>query len=395
MSASAGYPVTDSDPFSPEFFNDPYPYHEALREAGPAVRLSRYRAWAVARHDDVSKALNDWQTFSSARGVGLTDFANEKPWRPPSLVLEADPPLHDRARNVLNHVLSPAAVRKLRDTFAHAAEQLVDQLVAVGDFDAVPALTEAFPLGVFPDAVGLAREGRHLLLMYGNLTFDALGPMSERLDKKMAAAAPAIAWVQAQTQRVALGEGFGSAIHAAVDEGDIAAHEAPLLVRSLLSAGLDTTVASLGAALHCLARFPEQFQRLRAEPALARAAFEEAIRLESPVQHFFRTSTCAADIGGTKIGEGEKILLMFGAANRDPRRWERPDTYDITRSSAGHVGFGTGIHNCVGQVLARLEGEVVLTALARKVRSIMITGPVRYRFNNSLRGLESLPVRLQ
>ena len=208
MSASAGYPVTDSDPFSPEFFNDPYPYHEALREAGPAVRLSRYRAWAVARHDDVSKALNDWQTFSSARGVGLTDFAKEKPWRPPSLVLEADPPLHDRARNVLNHVLSPAAVRKLRDTFAHAAEQLVDQLVAVGDFDAVPALTEAFPLGVFPDAVGLAREGRHLLLMYGNLTFDALGPMSERLDKKMAAAAPAIAWVQAQTQRVALGEGF-------------------------------------------------------------------------------------------------------------------------------------------------------------------------------------------
>ena len=86
---------------------------------------------------------------------------------------------------------------------------------------------------------------------------------------------------------------------------------------------------------------------------------------------------------------------MFGAANRDPRRWERPDTYDITRSSAGHVGFGTGIHNCVGQVLARLEGEVVLTALARKVRSFMITGPVRYRFNNSLRGLESLPVRLQ
>ena len=106
-----------------------------------------------------------------------------------------------------------------------------------------------------------------------------------------------------------LAKDFGSAIHAAVDDGDIAAHEAPLLVRSLLSAGLDTTVASLGAALHCLARFPEQFQRLRAEPALARAAFEEAIRLESPVQHFFRTSTCAADIGDTKIGEGEKISI--------------------------------------------------------------------------------------
>jgi cytochrome P450 len=211
----------------------------------------------------------------------------------------------------------------------------------------------------------------------------------------MADAAPAIAWVQAQTQRTALSEGFGTAIHAAVDEGEIAAHEAPLLVRSLLSAGLDTTVAGLGAAIHCLARFPDQFQRLRDEPGLARAAFEEAIRLESPVQQFFRTSTRETNVGGTAIGEGEKVLLFFGAANRDPRRWECPDTYDITRNNAGHVGFGAGIHNCVGQVLARLEGEVVLTALARKAQSIMITGHAKYRFNNSLRALKSLPVRLR
>jgi cytochrome P450 len=395
MSNSSNRSVSESDPFSLEFFNDPYPYHEAMRDAGPAVRLSRYGAWAVARHDDVIRVLNDWQTFSSARGVGLADFAREKPWRPPSLVLEADPPLHDRARNVLNRILSPAAIRKLRESFAEAADHLVDQLVAAGDCDAVPALAEAFPLGVFPDAVGVAREGRHLLLAYGNLTFDALGPRTERLDKRMADAAPAIAWVQAQTQRAALGEGLGTAIHAAVDAGEITAQEAPLLVRSLLSAGLDTTVASLGAALHCLARFPEQFQRLRDEPDLARAAFEEAIRLESPVQHFFRTTTREADFGDTTIAEGEKVLLLFGAANRDPRRWEHPDSYLVTRGSAGHVGFGAGIHNCVGQVLARLEGEVVLTALARKACSITITRPVRHRYNNTLRGLESLPVRLQ
>ncbi|HET7880405.1 MAG TPA: cytochrome P450 [Acetobacteraceae bacterium] len=394
MSAATGYPASDADPFSVEFFDDPFPHQDALREAGAAVRLSRYGVWVIARYAEVSKVLNDWQTFTSARGVGLADFAKEKPWRPPSLVLEADPPLHDRARSVLNRVLSPGAVRNLRTAFASAAERLVDELVADGEFDAVPALAEAFPLSVFPDAVGVAREGRHLLLTYGNLTFDALGPRSERLDRKMAEAAAAIAWVQAQTQRAALGEGLGSAIHAAVDEGAISADEAPLLVRSLLSAGLDTTVASLGAALHCLARFPEQFQRLRDEPGLARAAFEEAIRLESPVQHFFRTTTRKADIGGTTIGEGEKVLLLFGAANRDPRRWERADEYDISRSSAGHVAFGAGIHMCVGQVLARLEGEVVLTALARKARSMTIGGPVRYRFNNTLRSLESLPIRL-
>ena len=287
------------------------------------------------------------------------------------------------------------AVRGFRDTFAQAAEQLIDQLVAVGEFDAIPDLTEAFPLSVFPDAVGVAPEGRHHLLVYGNLTFDALGPHDERLKQKMADAAPAIAWVQAQTQRSALSEGFGTMIHQAVDLGEITAEEAPLLVRSLLSAGLDTTVSSLGAAIHCLARSPEQFQQLRENPHLARAAFEEAVRLESPVQHFFRTTAREVTIGNTTLGEGEKVLVLFGAANRDPRRWQHPDRYEITRSSTGHVGFGAGIHNCVGQVLARLEGEVVLAALARKTSAITITGPVRYRFNNSLRGLESLPLRLE
>ena len=152
--------------------------------------------------------------------------------------------------------------------------------------------------------------------------------------------------------------------------------------------------ASVGS-VYCLARFPEQFARLRAEPALARAAFEEAVRYETPVQTFFRTTTRPVEIGGITVGEGEKVLMFLGAANRDPRQWERPDDYDITRRAAGHVGFGSGIHQCVGQLLARLEGECVLSALARKVPSIEITGPIRRRYNNTLRALASLPVTIR
>ena len=161
--------------------------------------------------------------------------------------------------------------------------------------------------------------------------------------------------------------GFGAAIHAAADPGELTAEEAPLVVRSLLTAGVDTTVSGLGAALYCLARFPDQFDRLRADPPLARAAFEEAVRFETPgadllPHHHAATSRSAA----CAVSEGEKVLMFLGAANRDPRRWERPDDYDIARRNAGHVGFGAGIHGCVGQVLARLEGELVLAALARK-----------------------------
>ena len=167
------------------------------------------------------------------------------------------------------------------------------------------------------------------------------------------------------------------------------------MVRSLLSAGIDTTVNGIGAAIYCLARFPDQFERLRHDPMLARNAFEEAVRFESPVQTFFRTTTREVEIGGCRIGEGEKVLMFLGAANRDPRRWDNPDSYDVTRRTSGHVGYGSGIHMCVGQLVARLEGETMMAALARKVAAIEITGPVTRRYNNTLRGLESLPVAIR
>jgi 4-methoxybenzoate monooxygenase (O-demethylating) len=119
------------------------------------------------------------------------------------------------------------------------------------------------------------------------------------------------------------------------------------------------------------------------------------VRFESPVQTFFRTTTRAVEIGGVPIGGGRKVLMFLGAANRDPRRWERPEEYDIARRTSGHVGFGNGVHMCVGQLLARLEGEVLLAAMARRVESIEIAGPVKRRYNNTLRGLASLPVTIQ
>ncbi len=134
--------------------------------------------------------------------------------------------------------------------------------------------------------------------------------------------------------------------------------------------------------------------RLRADPSLARNAFEEAVRFESPVQTFFRTTTRDVEIGGCRINEGEKVLMFLAAANRDPRRWSEPDSYDITRKTSGHVGFGSGIHMCVGQLVARLEGEAILSALARKVASVAISGPVKRRYNNTLRGLECLPITI-
>jgi 4-methoxybenzoate monooxygenase (O-demethylating) len=162
----------------------------------------------------------------------------------------------------------------------------------------------------------------------------------------------------------------------------------------MLTAGVDTTVNGIGAALYALARYPQQWEKMRADPKrLAKAAFEEAVRFESPVQTFFRTTSRATELGGVQLEEGRKILLFLGAANRDPRQWQNPDEYDIERKVLGHVGFGAGIHVCVGQLLARLEGEVVLQALAKQVSRIEFAGEPERRFNNTLRGLKRLPLR--
>src|SRR3954449_10894663 len=139
-------PHLDFDPFSIEFFADPFPTHEKLREAGPVVYLDKWGVYGVARYEQVHAVLNDPATFCSSRGVGLSDFAKEKPWRPPSLILEADPPAHTRTRAVLNQVLSATALKPLRAHFTAVAEAKIDELLARGSFDAVADLAESYPL---------------------------------------------------------------------------------------------------------------------------------------------------------------------------------------------------------------------------------------------------------
>lgn len=388
-----GVPVIDVDPFSLESLANPLALHALLREAGPVVRLDYYGIWGMARYEQVNATLKDWETFSSAAGAGLSNFRKEKPWRPPSLLLETDPPIHTMAREVVGPVMSPPALKALRPLFEREAASLVDRLATLGSFDAVTQLAEAYVLKVFGDAVGLAAEGRENLLAYGNMAFNAFGPRNQLLEDSMANAQPIQQWIADHCRREALHpDGFGARIWAAADAGKVSTEWAALLVRSLLTAGIDTTVNGLAAAIYALASHPEQWSILRQQPALAKQAFEEALRWESPVQTFFRTTTRDVVVAGAHIPEGEKVLLFLGAANRDPRRWPDPDHFDIKRNASGHVGFGMGIHRCIGLPVARLETEIMLTALAQRVERIEITGQSQRRLNNTLRAWNSLPV---
>lgn len=388
-----GVPVWDVDPYDPAILVDPIPYYAELRRRGPLVYIPRYAILACGRYDVTREIFSDHQRFVSSRGVGLTDFSLETPWRAPSIILEVDPPEHDKTRRVMTRVMSPGVVASLRETFQAKAEALVDHVLGLGRVEAVVDVAEAYSVAAFPPAVGLRNIDQRVLVDYGAMVFNALGPDNTLRRTAMAKAPNIVPWITEQCQRSNLhAEGIGAEIYAAADGGEITPTEASLLVRSLLSAGIDTTVTGIGSALWALANNPAQFERLRADPKLARNAFEETLRLTSPVHSFCRTVHSATSVSGIALEEGTKILCVLGAANLDPDKFEDPDQFDIGRRPTGHLALGVGIHACVGQNIARAEGEALLGAIARKVRSIELTGEAVWRPNNAIHALDRLPL---
>ncbi len=389
-------PTLDVDPFSDAVLSDPYACHDELRDAGPVFWLEPLGVYGMARFDEVRASLLDHETFVSSRGVGLADFASEEPWRPPSLLLEADPPLHDRTRGIMSAIFSPARLRENEPLWRERANQLVDELTENNSFDAVTDLAEVYPMRIFPDAVGLMDDGREHLLTYAAAVFNAFGPRNHIFEEGNAASVEAAAWVAEACKRenLKLG-GWGQDVFAAADRGECTPDEAERLVRSLLSAGVDTTVNGIGHLLLAFTEHPHEWDNLRADPRLIRRAVDESIRWDSTVQTFFRTAARDKEVAGHLIPKDSKVLLFLAAANRDPRKWDRPELFDLSRTTSGHVGFGAGIHQCLGQVIARMEAQMIVGTLAERCRSITRAAePVR-RLNNTLHALASLPVRVQ
>ncbi|MHA6264560.1 cytochrome P450 [Arenibacterium sp. CAU 1754] len=395
ITAPSGVPEWDVDPYDPKVLTDPTGFFADLRGKGAFAYLSQYKMLACGGYEVTKEVFSDHTRFLSSRGIGVSDFLLEEPWRPPSIVLEVDPPAHTRTRRVLTRALSPKVVADLRDAFAAEADRLVSELVGKGEIDAVTDLAEAFPTSVFPKAVGIKAPDARKLIDYGAMVFNAIGPDNALRQKIMGMGPEIVPWINEHCQRDQLtGDGIGAAIYASADAGDITEDEAGMLVRSLLSAGVDTTVTGIGNALWCLAQYPDQFALLRDDPSLAMAAFEETLRFTSPVQAFCRTAGCDTEVASIAIEEGSKILCVLGAANLDPDQWPDAERFDITRKTAGHLALGVGVHMCVGQNIARAEGQAVLRALAEQVSAIEPVGTPVWRANHAIHALDRFPIRL-
>ncbi len=382
-------PTSDIDLYSDDVLAEPYEHYRRLREAGPAVWLERYNVWVVARYDSVRAVLRDWRTFSSASGVALNDPLNTAMQ---GNTLGSDPPLHDLLRNVVASRMTAQALRPTKEMIDQRAEALVERLVAQHSFDAVQDLAQALPLSIVPDFIGLPQEGREHMLKWAEATFNAMGPMNERCIHALQMAPEVFNYAKhiAVTGNLQPGS-FGAGVLEAQRDGRITEAQCPQLFTAYLVPSLDTTISAVGSAIWLFGHYPDQWHRVRENPSLIPNAFEEVLRLESPIQGFSRKATSDYEVEGISIPAGSRIVVLFASANRDERKWEHADTFDVTRITSGHLGFGYGVHLCAGASLARLEGQAVLNALARRVERFELGASTR-KLNNVIRGLKTLAV---
>ena len=360
---------------------DPWPAYASLRAAGPVVWLSRYGLVALPRYGEVHSVLADWRRFSSARGVGVSDLGNGLG----ESIIASDPPNHTDYRRPLVDQLTGGALQGSSGEISATAARFAEQVCRAGTFDAVADLARPYSLTAVADLLGLPAAGRSDYPGLAERAFNVFGPDGPRVHDALAAFAEIL-------QRAVDAPASGLVPGRRADQ--LVQMDRPLSLISYTWPGIDTTANGLASAVALFARHPAQWDALRADRSLIPGAFAEVLRLHTPGHYFTRWVTEGVRLADVALPAGTRVLVMYGSANRDERRFPDPDRFDIRRPEPGaHLAFGRGIHLCVGMHLARMEAHALLDSLADRVARFEPAGEVRWLANNTLHGPASAPVR--
>jgi cytochrome P450 len=382
--------MTKFDPFA--YYPDPFPVYRRLRNGAPVYRDAERNFWVLSRFDDVDAAARDWRTFSSAQGNDLDD--TYELWRPGSPE-SIDPPDHGRLRDVVRRQFTPKTIAALEVMISHKLETLLRPYHEAGRADLVQDLAFPLPFAVICELLGFPEADGPALGRLYRTTMERPAEATQVPHEAWEARAELRSYIleAAWERRRRPGEDLLSAMVTAEQAGSLDQEEIVGLSLILFVAGVTTTTALIGNSLHALANHPAERAKLVTAPGRMSEAVEELLRFESPIQWLTRTTTAPIRLHGCEIPQGGRVVMLFGSANRDERRWERPDELDLFRSPERHLAFGDGIHFCVGAPLARLEGRLALKAVLEISPDYEVAGPVEPRFATpSERGLGSLPL---
>jgi cytochrome P450 len=391
------------DAMSPTFREDPYPHYEAYRSRQRLLPVAE-TMWFCFGHTDVVALLRHPKLSSDERRA-TTEIGGAEPGRLATSLLFMDPPDHTRLRSLVARAFTPKRVVDLQPTAEAITARLLDEIRAGeasgGVVDLIPTLAYPLPVRIICSLLGVPEADEATFTEWSRALARSLDPSvlrSAALDAAIANAERDLTEYLEDLlsfRRTAPGDDLLSALLAVEADGDrILPNEVVNLALLLLVAGHETTVNLIGNGVLALLRAPDQLDLLRHSPHLVAGAVDELLRFDSPVQMTQRVATDDLDFAGYRVRAGDEILIVLGAANRDPSIFAEPNRLDVTRDARRHVAFGGGIHHCLGASLARLEGQVALSALLARFSRLELAGcPIR-RPTFTLRGLASLPVVL-
>jgi cytochrome P450 len=322
-------------------------------------------------------------------GIGLSPEINAFM---SEVILVVDGERHRRMRAVLHAQMGPRALQKLTSDIEAQAETLVERALSGAEFDGMRDLAEVFSVSVMGRLAGLPEDQRMRLLEWANSSFTVFGPMNELTQSALPGLAEFVDYLTKTAARDNLApDSWGAAFYEAGDRGELNPDWCLELVHTVASAGIDTTISAIGSAICLLADNPAEWEKLRADPTKIPAAFLEAMRMETPIQWFSRVLREDHEFeGGVIVPKDSRVMVLYGCANRDERKYPDPDRFDIDRNPTDHLAFGYGMHACVGQPLARIEGHAMLRALVRRGNTLRAEAAPTWKPNNTVRRIDSL-----
>ena len=390
------------NPMDPEFLADPYPTYHRLRAEDP-VHHSPLGFWVLTRYEDVAAILRDARFIKEPlAALVAARFGSEVPRGVGLSMLDRDPPDHTRLRSLVSKAFTPRVVEGLRPRIQAIVDDLIARAEPAGSMDLIEEFAYPIPVNVICEMMGVPVrdherfKGWSLDIARG-LDSIWLPPDSE-IPRRSATARHAISDYFRELiaqRRTSPRADLLSALIAAEEAGD-KLNEEELLATCILIliAGHETTVNLIGNGVLALLRHPAELSRLRATPGLITSGVEELLRYDGPVQRTARVASADATIGGHTIPQGDMVMPFIGAADRDPAHFPEPDRLNLSRADNRHIAFGWGIHFCLGAPLARVEGQIAIDTLVRRLPRLALIGDsVEYRQSLTLRGLKTLPVK--
>ena len=382
-------PELDLDLFADASLRDPFADYKAIRDAGPAVRLRRPEVYAIGRFADVQAALRAPEQLISGEGIGFNETWNTAGRG--TNVIQMDGELHARLRATIMRPLVPAKLCDAREDLKRLMVERINALRGAGWFDAMKKLAAFLPIEAVSHLVGLPEIGRERMLDWAAATFNLIGPDVKAED--LAISTEARTFMGGLSASTVRSGSWAGDLFAAVDRGKLSLTEAMAAVSAYVIPSLDTTILAKGHLLHDLASHPEQWAKLRMNPEKIPGAVLESVRRNAVIRWFSRMGAEDYNVDGIAVPRGARVMLLYGCANRDERRYEEPDGFDIDRDARDQLAWGTGTHMCAGMHLARLEMEVMLETLVEADVEI-VAGTPTAGVNRGLFGYEKLPLRL-